>query len=140
MTSPNPPHPLRKQAEARITVVSVPAPARLTKKEQIFHDGLTAHLLFALPIAMLEISRMPPRALDPIRAKAAAVIGGRGDVLQFPSRKHTAEAGQHLDLGLAYLALMTHGGVTKFGVHACAAPHDDCPADVPSSTQTESTT
>ncbi|GHG22688.1 hypothetical protein ACFFSH_28955 [Streptomyces filamentosus] len=140
MTRSHPPHPLRKQAEPTITVVSVPAPARRTEKEQIFHDGLTEHLLFALPIAMLEISRMPPHALDPLRATAAAAIGGRGDVLQFPSKKHTAEAGQQLDLGLAYLALITAGGITKFGVHACAAPHDDCPADTSSSNQTESTT
>lgn len=140
MTRPNPPHPLSKQAALTVTVVSVPAPARLTEKEQIFHDGLTEHLLFALPVAMLEVSRMPPHALDALRAKAAAAIGGRGDVLQFPSKKHTAEAGQQLDLGLAYLALMTPGGITKFGVHACAAPHDDCPADTPSSDQTESTT
>ncbi|MFJ6438213.1 hypothetical protein [Streptomyces sp. NPDC091416] len=140
MTSSNSPHPLSKQPEARITVVAVPAPARLTAKEQIFHDGLTEHLLYALPIAMLEVSRMPSHALDPLRNAAAAVIMGRGDALQFPSKKHTAEAGQHLNLGLAYLALMTDGGITKFGVHACAAAHEDCPADSSSSNQTESTT
>ncbi|MGW1616033.1 hypothetical protein ACWCQZ_42610 [Streptomyces sp. NPDC002285] len=136
MTRSAPPRP---QAESRITVVSVPAPARLTEKEQIFHSGLTEHLLFALPVAMLEVRRMPAHALEPLRAKAAAAIGGRGDVLQFPSKKHTAEAGLQLDLGLAYLALMTPGGITKFGVHACAAPHDGCPADATSSDQTEST-
>ncbi|MFE9137862.1 hypothetical protein [Streptomyces sp. NPDC007355] len=138
MTRSHPPHPTRK-AELAVTVVSVPAPARLSEKEQIFRDGLTEHLLFALPVAMLEVSRMPPRALDSLRMNAAVAIGGRGDVLQFPSKKHTAEAGQQLGLGLAYLALMTPGGITKFGVHACAAPHDDCPADASSSNQTEST-
>jgi hypothetical protein len=117
------------QAEQHIAVVAVPAPRRLTEKEQTFHDGLTEHLLFALPIAMLEICRMPTHALDPLRANAAAAIGSRGDVLQFPTTKHTAEAGTQLDLGLAYLALMTPDGITKFGVHACAAPHANCPAD-----------
>ncbi|MGW1496069.1 hypothetical protein [Streptomyces sp. NPDC002402] len=128
------------QAEQHITVVQVPAPRRLTEKEQIFHDGLTEHLLFALPIAMLEVCRMPTHALDPLRAKAATAIGSRGDALQFQKTKHTAEAGTQLDLGLAYLALMTPGGITKFGVHACATPHANCPADAGDCDQTESTT
>lgn len=86
MPRSHPPHPPRKQAELAVTVVSVPAPARLTEKEQVFHDGLTEHLLFALPVAMLEVSSMPPHALDSLRAKAAAAIGGRGDVLQSRAR------------------------------------------------------
>ncbi|MFZ3491622.1 hypothetical protein ACODT5_00010 [Streptomyces sp. 5.8] len=125
--------------ERRITVVQVAAVRRLTEREQVFHDGLTEHLLFALPLAMLEVSQMPAHALDAVRAKAAAAIGSLGDALQFVNAKRTAVAGTQLDLGLAYLAVMTPGGITKFGVHACAAPHADCPADSAFSDQPEST-
>ncbi|MER5988023.1 hypothetical protein [Streptomyces sp. NPDC001787] len=128
------------QAKPRITVVSVPTPRRLTEKEQIFHDGLTEHLLWALPVAMLELHRRPEYALEQHRESAAKAIGSRGDAIQFPTKKHTAQAGQQLDIGLAYLALMSPDGVTKFGVHACAAPHDNCPADARDSHQPESTT
>lgn len=124
----------------RITVVAVPTPARITEKEQIFHDGLTEHLLFALPLAMKEVHRMPSYAKEQLRAKAAAAVGSRGDVLQFQHKKHTAEAGRQLDVGLAYLALMTPGGITRFGVHACATPHDDCPAHAEDSNQAVGTT
>ncbi|QCX82193.1 hypothetical protein C9F11_43065 (plasmid) [Streptomyces sp. YIM 121038] len=123
-----------------MTVVSVPSPRRLTEKEQIFHDGLTEHLLWALPIAMLELLSRPSCALEQQRKASAAAVGGRGDAIQFHSKKRTAEAGQQLDLGLAYLAISTPGGITRFGVHACAAPHDNCPADAGSPNQLESTT
>lgn len=99
------------------------------------HLSLVESLRFAVPFYMDSLRHATRAELRRAGARSAAIVGERGDVLQYaPHRERTvnqryslAIAFEGLAEGLAAIAVMHPGGVTFAGVHWCTGPHEDCP-------------
>ena len=82
-------------------------------------------LTFMVPLFIAELRHMTDEEIRRARADALEQIASHGDDLQYGGR-HQGSSRTALAKALAILA-RAEGGVTALGVHACLAPHVDCP-------------
>lgn len=91
-----------------------------------FHGRLQDFLLMFVPLRIWELRGAADAEIERLRLKVTEMIGSHGDDLQFGG-KYQTEARVALIDALAILA-RADGGANMFGVHACFAPHEGCPA------------
>jgi len=82
-------------------------------------------LTFMVPLFVAELRHTTDEEIQRARADALEQIASHGDDLQYGGR-HQGSSRTALAKALAILA-RAEGGVTVLGVHACLAPHVDCP-------------
>ncbi|MEU6562527.1 hypothetical protein [Nocardia nova] len=108
-------------------VVLVDRPATGSPAAERFNDNLANVLIALVPLCIAETRSWPDHKIRREANTAADVIGSHGDDLQFGGRQR-GPALHALAMAFALLA-RAEGGITTFGVHACLAAHDRCPAE-----------
>jgi hypothetical protein len=95
-----------------------------------FRDRLAEAIMALLPYAFAEQVQLSDTEINAKAQFYAGVLASRGDVLQYADGLKIKRRGELDILAEAFACLArTEGGLSYLGVHACIAPHDDCPAD-----------
>ncbi|WNI19936.1 hypothetical protein [Actinacidiphila sp. ITFR-21] len=80
-------------------------------------------LRLTVPLHIQELRCHTTDTLMAISTQSAAIVGSKGDILQFHGRRgETTEVFNALARGLAVAALLAYGGVDFLGIHWCADP------------------
>lgn len=89
-------------------------------------------LRLAVPLHMRELEGLQPDTLTAIGKRSAAIVGEKGDVLQYGGHKRgeAADVFNALARGLAAAALTAWGGVRFDGLHWCRTPGCSDPDDI----------
>ncbi|WP_280454199.1 hypothetical protein [Nocardia brasiliensis] len=91
----------------------------------VFDENLALWLSFSVPLAISEMQSRSEAAIEHARDSAVELISSHGDDLQYGG-KHQGAALAALAKAFAICA-SAPGGITALGIHACLAPHDQCP-------------